>query len=79
MKHFACGDVVPGCAATFSAPTQQGILEQVAGHARRDHGLTEVGDELVSKVVAATTEPARHAWSQPLSAARKRSTRMMPR
>lgn len=54
MKHFACGDVVPGCDATFQAPTQQGILEQVAAHARRDHGLTEISDDLASQVIAGT-------------------------
>ena len=52
MKTFACGSVVPGCTATFSAPTEDGILEQVARHARDDHGLTEVSDDLVAQVRA---------------------------
>lgn len=54
MKQFACGDVVPGCGATFRAPTVEGILEQVSAHARHVHGLTEVSDQLVEEVVAAT-------------------------
>ena len=52
MKTFSCGTVVPGCTATFSADSEAGILEQVARHARADHGLTEVPDELVAQVRA---------------------------
>ncbi len=52
MKTFACGAVVPGCTASFTAETEEGILEQVAQHARQDHGLTEVPDELVRQVLA---------------------------
>jgi predicted small metal-binding protein len=50
MKEFACGDVVPGCRATFLAPDDGSILEQVGRHAARDHGITEVGPELVDAV-----------------------------
>lgn len=52
MKTFSCGSVVPGCTAQFSAPTEEGILEQVAHHAEHDHGLTEVSPELVAQVRA---------------------------
>lgn len=52
MKTFACGSVVPGCTAQFTASTDEGILEQVARHARDDHGLTEVPAELVAQVRA---------------------------
>ncbi len=53
MKTFACGDVVPGCSASFSAVDEAGILGLVASHAAADHGLTEVGPELVTAVCAA--------------------------
>jgi predicted small metal-binding protein len=53
MKTFACGDVVPGCTASFTAPDEAGILGQVAGHAAADHGLTQVGPELVAAVCSA--------------------------
>lgn len=56
MKSFSCGSVVPGCMATFTAETESGILEQVARHAREDHGMTEVPDELVTQVRAAITD-----------------------
>lgn len=50
MKQFACGAVVPGCQAVFRAGDENGILEQVAAHARRDHGLESVPAELVEAV-----------------------------
>ena len=53
MKSFSCGSVVPGCTAHFTADDEQGILAQVAHHAREDHGMTEVPAELVDQVRAA--------------------------
>ena len=50
MKRFSCGSVVPGCTATFAAPTVEGILDQVAAHAQEAHGLTTVPPELVDAV-----------------------------
>lgn len=50
MKQFACGAVVAGCEAVFSGPNDERILNQVAAHARRDHGLEEVSPELVAAV-----------------------------
>lgn len=50
MKHFACGDVVPSCGRTFTAPDEDGILAAVAAHARADHGLDTVPAELVDQV-----------------------------
>jgi predicted small metal-binding protein len=52
MKTFTCGAVVAGCTATFTAETEEGILEQVAVHAREEHGMTDVPDEVVSQVRA---------------------------
>jgi predicted small metal-binding protein len=52
MKTFACGAVVPGCTATFTADTEEGVLEQVARHARDDHDLAEIPEELVRQVQA---------------------------
>jgi predicted small metal-binding protein len=50
MKTFACGDVIPGCSARFSAGDENGILAQVAGHAAADHGVHDVTPELVQAV-----------------------------
>ncbi|MFF1529113.1 DUF1059 domain-containing protein [Cellulomonas sp. NPDC058312] len=52
MKAFRCGDVVPGCARTFTG-TENEILAEVAQHARHDHGLAEVPDALVTQVRSA--------------------------
>jgi predicted small metal-binding protein len=51
MKTFACGAVVPGCTATFAAETEDEVLEQVARHAREDHGMSEVPDHLIQQVL----------------------------
>jgi len=50
MKSFACGDVVPGCTAHFTAADESAILGLVARHAAADHGLTTVSPELVEAV-----------------------------
>lgn len=50
MKTFACGDVVPGCDATFVGETDELVLAAVARHATDDHGMTEVPAELVEQV-----------------------------
>ena len=50
MKRFACGDVVPGCDATFVCDTDDDILAQVAQHAAQVHGMTEVPDSVVAQV-----------------------------
>lgn len=50
MKQFACGAVVPGCERVFAAPDEERILNQLAAHARRDHGLSELPAELVAAV-----------------------------
>ena len=51
MRTFACGAVVPGCTATFAAETEEGILDQVARHAREDHDLPELPEELVRQIL----------------------------
>ena len=50
MKLFSCGDVVPGCSATFQASDDAGILGLVATHAASAHGVTVVSDDLVAAV-----------------------------
>ena len=42
----------PGAPPPFAAETEEGILEQVARHAREDHDLPEVPEELVRQVLA---------------------------
>lgn len=52
MKKFACGDVVPGCEASWVCSTEDDILSNVAAHAAADHGLVEVSADLVAAVRA---------------------------
>ncbi|SDY39875.1 Predicted small metal-binding protein [Modestobacter sp. DSM 44400] len=47
MKTFACGDVVPGCTAHFTAVDEAAVPSLVAAHASADHGLATVPPELV--------------------------------
>lgn len=52
MKRFACGDVVPGCEASWVCSSEDEILAAVAGHAKLAHGIAEVGSDLVAAVRA---------------------------
>ncbi len=54
MTHtIACGDVMPGCAAHFSADSKDELMEQVVAHAAADHGVTEVTPEVAAAVEGA--------------------------
>jgi predicted small metal-binding protein len=56
MKAFACGAVVPGCTATFTAQSDDEILACVAEHALRDHAMSEIPPEVVAQVKANVVE-----------------------
>ncbi|MEO6653818.1 MAG: DUF1059 domain-containing protein [Ilumatobacteraceae bacterium] len=55
-QHLKCGDVVPGCEATFESDTEDGLLQQVAKHAADDHGMTEIDDATLAQVKSKITE-----------------------
>ncbi len=48
-KTLACGEIMDGCSATFSAATEDEVLAQAGKHAAEDHGL-DVTPELVEVV-----------------------------
>jgi predicted small metal-binding protein len=56
MKEFRCGEIVPGCGAKFEGASEEEILEQVAVHAREEHGMDEVPPDVVDNVRARITE-----------------------
>jgi predicted small metal-binding protein len=56
MKQFSCGDVVPGCQATFEAEQEGEILAKVAAHAQKAHGMDDVPPEVVAQVKAKIRE-----------------------
>lgn len=49
MKTLACGEIMEGCPATFSAETEEDLLAQAGEHAAEVHHL-EVTPELVEVV-----------------------------
>ena len=58
-KMLRCRDVGFDCEAVVRAETDAEILEQVAVHAREVHGLSDVDDDVVAKVLSViTVEPA---------------------
>lgn len=48
-KTLACGEIMEGCAATFTAESEDELLGQAAQHAVEAHGL-EVTPQLVELV-----------------------------
>ena len=54
MKEYSCGDVVPGCGASFRVGSEAEMLAVCTVHAQHDHGLTEpqMPDELVARIRA---------------------------
>ena len=50
---LACGDVMPGCAATFRADTEDELLAQVGPHAADAHGITEITPDVLEAVKGA--------------------------
>jgi predicted small metal-binding protein len=50
--QLSCGDAVPGCSARFEDESRERILEQVAAHARNDHGVTDVTPEMLAAIDA---------------------------
>jgi predicted small metal-binding protein len=50
MKRFCCGEVVPGCTAVFEFSNEHAVLEAVALHAHRCHGLQTIPPSLLEHV-----------------------------
>ena len=53
--HLSCGDVVPGCQATFESETEDDLVQQVAQHAAADHGMTDIDDATLAQVKSKIT------------------------
>jgi len=52
-KKISCADTVPGCSFTAEAASEQELLQKVAAHAGRDHGIKDVTPDVLKKVKAA--------------------------
>lgn len=55
-KKISCADMVPGCAFTAEADSEQELLQKVAAHAGPDHGIKDVTPEILAKLKAAIKE-----------------------
>ncbi|MDQ3308394.1 MAG: DUF1059 domain-containing protein [Actinomycetota bacterium] len=51
--ELACGDVMPGCDATFSAESEDELLAEVGPHAAEAHGITEITPDVLESVKGA--------------------------
>jgi predicted small metal-binding protein len=51
MKEFRCAAIVPGCSTIFEGESDSTILDQIAAHARDDHGMHEVPPEVVDSIL----------------------------
>ncbi len=49
-KSIECNDLFAGCAFKAEAESEADLLQKVAAHAASEHGLTEITDDIVSKV-----------------------------
>lgn len=47
---LSCGDAVPGCAARFEEDSIDRVLELVTIHAMEDHGVPEVGPDMLEAI-----------------------------
>lgn len=47
---LACGDVMPGCAATFEAADEESLMAQIADHAGAEHQITVFTPEILAAV-----------------------------
>lgn len=50
MFKLACGDVMPGCSARFENSDRDALMSEVAAHAARDHGITDLTPDVVAAV-----------------------------
>jgi len=50
---LACGDVMPGCGATFEADSEEQLLAQVGPHAAEAHGIADVTPDVLAAVKGA--------------------------
>jgi predicted small metal-binding protein len=56
MKEFKCGAIVPGCEHVFEGESESEIFDQIASHARGEHGMDEVPPEVIDSIRANITD-----------------------
>lgn len=58
MKRFACGDIVPGCTATWQTDDHELLIRDVSAHAASAHGIVGLDAAVVEVVRERTLEIA---------------------
>ena len=56
MKSFRCGDIVPGCGASFRATSDEELFGMIRDHARDEHGMDPVPAPVLEQVRARVVE-----------------------
>jgi len=49
-KVLRCNDLMPGCPFEARGNSEESVLAQAAEHARTAHSMTEISQEMISKV-----------------------------
>jgi len=49
-KKFACSDVVDGCDCSTTAKDESELFQKISEHAKNDHNMTTIPDEIIQKV-----------------------------
>jgi predicted small metal-binding protein len=53
MKVLKCGDLNPGCSFEARGRDENEVLQKAAQHAKSEHGLANIPQEMMSKVRSA--------------------------
>ena len=56
VKEFRCGEVVPGCDTVIRGSSDDEVLQEVAVHARDEHGMDDVPPEVVDTIKSKIVE-----------------------
>ena len=55
-KVLRCNDIMPGCPFEARGDSEESVLAQAAEHAKSAHNLTDIPEEMISKVRGAIRE-----------------------
>jgi predicted small metal-binding protein len=56
MKEIHCGEFIAGCPHISRGETIDELMASVREHARRDHGMTEIDENLRAELLKAVKE-----------------------
>jgi predicted small metal-binding protein len=56
MKEIHCGEFIAGCPKVSRGETVDELMESVARHAREDHGMTEIDEDLKVELLKAVRD-----------------------